>query len=225
MIDDLLISPHPDDDVIGPGGTIVHRVNSGKRVKIVHVTLGDAGSLTYSKRRLGRMREKEALAADRVLGVAPEDVIFLRMLDGYVEYNSKNIRLFTTLIRRERPRRVYVPHAADVHKDHMKTHELVVEAIRRAAGPWFQECKGKPWAVGTVLGYEVWTPLQHVTYAEDITDVMDTKLEALRQHKSQITDIQYDEGVQGLNRYRGVMTGKGEYCECFDVVQVSKLVK
>ena len=100
---------------------------------------------------------------------------------------------------------------------------MVVEAIVRASGPWFQECSGESWQVQTVLCYEVWTPIQEVSYAEDITEFINLKIEALKHHKSQIEEIRYDEAVKGLNRYRGIMTGKGKYCECFQVLKINKL--
>ena len=42
---------------------------------------------------------------------------------------------------------------------------------------------------------------------------------ALRCHQSQLEMIQYDEAVEGLNRYR-VMSGQGQYCEAFQVIKI-----
>ncbi|OGY22990.1 MAG: hypothetical protein A2172_03595 [Candidatus Woykebacteria bacterium RBG_13_40_15] len=71
--------------------------------------------------------------------------------------------------------------------------------------------------------YEVWTPLQEVSYVEDISKFLDLKIKALEQHKSQLQDINYDEAIKGLNRYRGIMTGKGRFCECFQVLKTNKI--
>jgi LmbE family N-acetylglucosaminyl deacetylase len=98
-----------------------------------------------------------------------------------------------------------------------------LEAINRAAGPWFQECKGEPWNVGTVLGYEVYSAIAVPEYVEDITQFNDKKLAALREHKSQIQNKPYDDWISGLARYRGVMTGKGTYCEVFEVIKIDKI--
>ena len=51
---------------------------------------------------------------------------------------------------------------------------------------------------------------------------MEQKLEALRMHASQIKYIRYDEAVMGLNRYRGIMSGKGDYCECFQLLKTGQ---
>jgi LmbE family N-acetylglucosaminyl deacetylase len=217
MADVLVVAPHPDDDVIGCGGSIIKHVKAGKKVKIAYVTSGDAGSLKYTKEELGRMREEEAPRGANILGVPADQLVFLRAPDGYVEFHKQDLLIqMASLIRSERPGLVYVPHAKDAHKDHIATHEITVEAVGRAAAPCFQECPGKPWSVEQVLGYEVWTPLAQVGYVEDISDCIEQKLAALREHKTQLENYQFDAAIQGLNRYRGVMTGKGTFVECFE---------
>lgn len=218
----MVFAPHPDDDLIGCGGSIVKHVKNGNKVTIVYMTSGDAGSLKYSKEELAKTREKETKEAAKVIGSI--ELVYLRNPDGYLEYNRENLVKLINLIREARPDIIYLPHRSDDHKDHKITHVLVSEAAGRASGPWFQECEGKPWAVKIILCYEVWTPLQDFSYVEDITDVIDVKIKALEQHKSQIQDIKYDEAVKNLNGYRGIMTGHGKYCECFHVLKISKLV-
>jgi LmbE family N-acetylglucosaminyl deacetylase len=71
--------------------------------------------------------------------------------------------------------------------------------------------------VGTILAYEVWTPLARIAYVEDISPTLDLKRRAMAEHASQLANLAYDEAFCGLNRYRGVMTGRGRYCECFDI--------
>jgi len=215
----LIFSPHPDDDIIGCGGTIAKLRNgaSKSKVTIVYMTSGDAGRLDYAKKDLARIREGEARGAAEALDVS--DLVFLRIPDGYIESSKQTLVSAVNLIRGRKPHIVYVPHAEDAHRDHKNTNMLAIEAIRRASGPWHQECVPRPWETGTVLGYEVWTPLSNPTYTEDITDFMQMKRGALEMHRTQLKDINYMGAVEGLNMYRGAMTGKGKYCECFDVIK------
>lgn len=217
----LVVAPHPDDDVIGCGGSIAKHRSNGHNVHVVYMTSGDAGSIKISKKILGETREKEAVEALCVLGVSGHT--FLRLPDGYVSVDDDILKRFIELIRETKPNVVYIPHAHDAHRDHKRTHKIVAEAVRRAGDEAFQECKGKPWSVGTVLCYEVWTPIQAVTYVEDVTKFMDKKLEAIRKHASQVAIVPYDDLVQGLNRYRGGMTGRGTYCECFQILRADKV--
>jgi LmbE family N-acetylglucosaminyl deacetylase len=219
MLKVLVFSPHPDDDVIGCGGSIAKHVKNGHVVSIVYMTSGDAGSLTRSKEELSHMREGEAKEAARVLGATK--TILMRQPDGYLSYNKAPLAKLVSLIREMRPNVIYLPHEEDGNEDHRVTAKLVREAVHRAAGPWFQECPGDPWDVDVLLAYEVWTPLRDVSYTENITAFKDTKLNALRKHVSQIDAISYDDAVEGLNRFRGALLGTGLYCECFNVIRAN----
>jgi LmbE family N-acetylglucosaminyl deacetylase len=213
----LVFAPHPDDDIIGCGGSIAKHIQQGNQISIIYMTSGEAGSLEYKPKELLQIREEEARNAAALLGVT--DLIFFRNPDGYLEYTPENLIRILAIIRSKKPTMVYVPHSTDAVPDHLITHQLAVEGCRRAAGPWFQECGEQPWGVKHILGYEVWTPLQKLAHSEDISDFISLKLEALQNHKSQIKHIPYDQAIQGLNRYRGIMTGKGNYCECFQLIQ------
>jgi len=213
----MVFAPHPDDDILGCGGSIAKHADQGKEVHTVFMTSGESGSLTYSGDELAAVRENEARNASRFLGV--KNTVFLRNPDGYLEFSRDNTSGIVTLIRSIQPDIVYIPHQHDANEDHRTTAMLVIDACRRAGGPWFPECGPTPWSVKTILAYEVWTPLQHVSYMEDITSWADTKIEALRLHASQLKDIQYDDAIMGLNRYRGIMSGKGGFCEAFQVLK------
>ena len=219
----LAFAGHPDDVLIGCGGSIVKHLDRKNEVYIVYMTSGESGSLDYSKEELANIREQETIEAMKILGVPKDNLIFLHNLDGYLNYDKKNLIDITNTVRKIRPEVVYVHHSSDAHTDHKTTSRIVREAISRAAGPWFQECTGKPHCVDKVLAYEVWTPLSTPNYIEDITDYLDVKIKALQMHKSQIKDIKYDTAAKGLAAYRGVMKGKGRYAEAFELLSIDKI--
>ncbi|MDW8034148.1 MAG: PIG-L family deacetylase [Nitrososphaerota archaeon] len=216
-----VFSPHPDDDLIGCGGSMYKHVKHGNKVTVVYMTSGEAGSVKYKKEELRKIREMEAKNATKILGI--DDLIFLRNPDGALEYNEENIRKLVEIIRNKRPQIVYIPHEKDSHKDHIATNRLVVESVRRAGMLSLNLYRGCPWLVETILCYEVWTPLQDFSFVEDITEVIDLKIKALREHKSALAEVKYDEAIQSLNRYRGIMTGKGKYCECFQLLSKGRI--
>lgn len=217
----LVFSPHPDDDVIGCGGSIVKHTRKGNEVTVVYLTNGDAGDLTHSKEELAEIRRKEAQSAAQVMGV--KETIFLDVHDGYLEYDQEILKKLITIIREQKPDIAYLPHKSDGHRDHTNTFVLVNEAIKRAGRNGYQECGNTPWELKTVLSYEVWTPIQRVNYIEDISEYIEIKLEALRKHESQLASLKYDEAVKGLNRYRGITTKNIEYAECFKVMKIDKI--
>lgn len=95
----LVLAPHPDDEVLGCGGVIQEALRLHLPLKIVFLTYGDNNQwsfLVYRKhpvlrpeavRRMGLIRHDEALAAARMLGVAPEALTFL----GYPDYGTLRI--------------------------------------------------------------------------------------------------------------------------------------
>jgi LmbE family N-acetylglucosaminyl deacetylase len=218
----LVFAAHPDDDIIGCGGSLAKHVKLGNQVSACYLTSGDAGSLDFPKKELTRIREDEARNAARVIGF--RNLTFLRNPDGYLEYSKDNLKKLVELVRDRRPNVVYVHHQFENHQDHRTTFQLASEAVGRAGGPWFQECKGEPWLVETVLAYEVSTPLSDFNYVEDISEFIDKKIAALRKHESQIKNMRYDEAAHGLARYRGAMAGKGKYCEVFKIIEASNLL-
>ncbi|NMC28016.1 MAG: PIG-L family deacetylase [Syntrophomonadaceae bacterium] len=213
----MVFAPHPDDDMIGCGGSMAHHVRQGDQVSIVYMTSGEAGSIDCQPGVLAACREDEAMRA--AAGLQIEDLIFLRYPDGGLEFTPKHLDALVSIIRTRQPDRIYLPHSGDSVSDHEATHRLVMEAIRRAAGPWHPQCGPAPWRVATILGYEVWTPLGTIGSVQDISPYISLKLQALQAHRSQLRSLPYDQAIAGLNRYRGIMTGQGDYCECFQLIR------
>jgi N-acetylglucosamine malate deacetylase 1 len=217
----LVIAPHPDDDAIGCGGSIVQHARRGDSVHIVYVTSGEHGSPVYTPSELATIREGEAAKGAAILGA--ESTTFLRQPDGNVSYSIDLVNQFIQLIRTEKPDVLYLPHSSDGHKDHQQAFGIVMEAVGRAQGNSFPEWGGKAWNIETILGYEVWTPMRGFQYVNDVSNEIEVKLSALREHTSQLANVQYDEAVRALNRFRGIMTEHGPYCECFEVLKVTRL--
>jgi len=215
----LVFAPHPDDDVIGCGGTIARNAAQGNQATIVYLTSGESGSLSHSPAELSVLREEEATRAASLLGVS--DLIFLRQPDGYIAWSKWLMDTLVTVIRSQQPSMVFLPHGQEEVRDHQQSCQLILEACKRAAGPWFPDCGKLSWSVNKILAYEVWTPLERYNLTVDISDFMQLKLDALREHGSQLTDIAYDEAVQGLNRYRGITSGAGQYAECFQLIKTT----
>ncbi len=190
----IVFAPHPDDDVIGCGGTIVKRIAQGKQVVVVYMTSGEAGmSVPSSSAQRATKREREARKAARHLGV--HKLRFLRFPDGGLSMHRTYLNMVRSIIDDLCPEFVYTPHDADGHSDHSMTCRLVAEALVN-----LQDAPRH-------LKYEVWTPLLEVDHLEDVSGVMKQKLEALRLHDSQVSLIPYHEAIEGLNKYRGIMDG------------------
>jgi LmbE family N-acetylglucosaminyl deacetylase len=199
----LVASPHPDDESIGCGGALAAHVADGDEVAVVFLTSGEEGMAGYPVDYARRWREREARKATGFLGV--NALSFLRLPDaGLGGEVAAAARGLAGVLRAERPDVVYVPHDGDDHLDHMATLAALRLALADSGPP-------KP----RLLGFEVWTPLNHFDEIVDISDHMATKMLAVRSYRSQVRYCRYDLAIKGLNAYRGALAAGSAYAEVF----------
>ncbi len=199
----LVIAPHPDDEVLGCGGTVCRHTARGERVAVVFLTSGELGLKQLPREEAWKIREAEARAAAKILKITALD--FLRLPDWTLgEHIEKAAHLLGPVLQRNKPQTIYLPHPGDGHPD----HRAVLPILRKALA-------GAAISQAELFGYEVWTPLAEHDHVEDITGNMPRKLRALRAHRSQLKEFDYERAVAGLNQFRGALAGKCRYAEVF----------
>ncbi|MFG2425648.1 PIG-L deacetylase family protein [Streptomyces sp. NPDC048448] len=227
VTDVLVFAPHPDDETLGCGGSIAHHTAMGRAVRIVVLTSGDRGVPGTAPETAGPVREREAEAAAGKLGVAADNVHFLRLPDGGIDPADRTQFLSVLrILRQTRPKVVYLPHAADAAHDHQQAHILVQRALEKGASRSYPEAGERHWA-GTVLGYEVWSPISTPSFFQSLqpSDI-EAKLAALACYRTQVKgegEADYaGEGGAALTRFRGAMT-TGGHREAFAVLRLAAL--
>ncbi len=204
----LVIAPHPDDEAIGCGGTLCKHSMRSDHIAVVFLTSGELGLKKLSREKAWRIREAEARRSLKVLGSDTMD--FLRLPDWCLGDNiAKGARLLRPILTREAPDVIYLPHPLEWHPDHKASLSILRSALRgsRIPAPMFRS-------------YEVWTPIAEPHHVENISKTMARKLRAVRSHRSQLGEFDYARAIQGLNQYRGEMTGKFRYAEVFQNVDL-----
>ena len=197
----LVISPHPDDDVIGCGGTIAKHIK--KKDSVIVAIVSYFGS-----------REREAVKVAKLLKY---EVTFLRLKEPIL-YNEKNLRAFIKLIRKFSPDIVYSPHKKEKDRDHRNCNDIISEALWMAGVDVYLEEGAKlKKEIFAFLEYEVWTPFEDFNFCVDISDFIKLKESAINIHLSQTSDRDYASGIIGLNKYRAVMKKCGSYAEVFNI--------
>jgi LmbE family N-acetylglucosaminyl deacetylase len=201
----MVISPHPDDESIGCGGTILKHVAEGDVVQIELLTSGEKGGHDLHEADVVRIREQEAAAVAEILGV--EYIEFYRQPDGHLRVSRPLASRLAQRIRDCKPSIIYAPHAAEQHPDHRVIVRLLQCALR------LLDLDEPP----RVLAYEVWTPLQQLDEIVDITPYIETKLKAIAAYSSQMRIMDFAAAAEGLARYRGEMHcwPGGEFAEVF----------
>ena len=193
----MVISAHPDDIEYVVAGTVAKWVRAGARVRYVLVTSGDAGSHQpgITRQEVARIREREARAAARVVGV--EEVVFLRYPDGEVEPTLALRRDLVREIRRFQPNVVICSDPTIVftsgdyinHPDHRAVGQAALDAVAPAvAMPLvFQELRAEGLEPHRVAEVYVSASANPDTWI-DITGTLERNIQALHQHASQFVD-------------------------------------
>jgi LmbE family N-acetylglucosaminyl deacetylase len=187
----MVIMAHPDDAEFTVAGTVAKWAQAGCEIVYVLCTSGNAGThepgMTSGK--IAAVREQEQREACRVLGA--KDVVFLGYDDGILQPTLKLRRDLVRQIRRWKPEAVitYDPmtlyYGDDYinHPDHRAAGQAAIDAIAPAAAmPLLWPEDGEPHRVHYVYisgadKSNVWV---------DISSTIERKIEALRQHKSQM---------------------------------------
>ena len=134
----LVVAAHPDDEVLGCGGTIARHADAGDQVQVLIVAEG-ATSRQQQRDRLQAGDELSTLAqaaqtAGSILGAAGDELFDLpdNRLDSLDRLDL--IKRIEQHIDHHQPQVVYVHHAGDVNVDHRRLHEALVTACRPTPG-------------------------------------------------------------------------------------------
>lgn len=206
----LVVSAHPDDHDFGTAGSIVSWVAGGITVTILVLTDGQAGGFDegIDRAEVPAIRRREQRAAAAVLGVS--DVRFAGYVDGELEPTPEVVRDIVRVIRQVRPDRMVIQSSERLfhllpasHPDHLAAGEASLRALYPHSGNPFsypELLEREQLAAWTVK--EVWISAHpEANHVVDVTDHVETKLAALRQHASQHVDSE-----QTMNMVRGWMT-------------------
>lgn len=196
----LAFGAHPDDIEVGMGGTIA-RYSKNKKYDVLMVIA------TVPNKREDRRKEAknaaEILGAElMILDIDPDKMIFSREL----------VRRFDEVIREYSPEIVYTHWNHDSHQDHVAVANAVIASTRK------NNC--------SLYIYEQMIPGGIVPYGfrtqsfVDISEVIDTKIESIMAHKSQVgmNGEWWLYGVKGRAMYRGYQINV-KYAETFEVVK------
>lgn len=189
----MVVVAHPDDAEFGFGGTLAKLAKEGMEIAYVLCTSGNKGSndLTMTSERLAPIREQEQ--RDAAAAIGSTDVTFLRYGDGELESTREVIGKITREIRRFRPDIIFCQdpyqRTRHNHRDHRNAGQSAFDAVYPVARdhlhfPEHLEEGFQPHKVAEI--YTGFTENPDVVI--DISDVMETKIAALRAHKSQIGD-------------------------------------
>lgn len=199
----LVIAPHPDDEILGVGGTIAKRVINGDNVYVCVVT--KAGEPLF-REELVEQGRRECREADQFLGV--KETFFLDFPAARLEEVPRyklNDGLMQA-VQKVKPDEIYIPHRGDMQLD----HKMVVDATMVALRPKYRHVVRRIYAYETLseTGWDIPNTLNEFipTVYEDISNTLEKKLNAMNIFQSQLAEFPAARSlgaIEALAKYRG----------------------
>ncbi len=220
----LVVAAHPDDSEFGAAGTAHLWTREGWDFYYLICTDGSKGTEDpeMTPDRLIPLRRDEQRAAARVVGV--KEVFFLDYVDGELQYTRELLCDVVRYIRRLKPYAVFSHDPNQIvrnmfinHPDHRRAGEVAIDAVYPIARnrPSFPELLAEGLEPHSVKELYLWTA-SDVNFEVDISEVLETKFEALRQHASQFSEM--EETEERLRRFW--LEPDGRYLERFRRIQL-----
>lgn len=211
----LVVGAHPDDEVLGAGGTMAKHADAGEEVHVLIVTEGttqqyDDEDLVERKRRDARACADRLGASEVHFGDLPD----MRLDDvPHVEVNA----VVEEVCEAVAPDLVYTHSRREVNRDHVAVHDSTLVATRPGSG------------VSTVLAYETpssteWAPRTDGFEPDLFVDIeghLDAKVEAFEAYETEVREYPHPrsaEALRALAKTRGTACGSPT-AEAFDVLR------
>ena len=210
LLNILIIAAHPDDEVLGMGGTIKKFSNLGYNIQLCVISEG--ASAQYSDKEMVNVRRESCIKAGKILGI--QDFKFLGFPDAKLDSIPQleiNIEI-EKIISEFKPEIVFTISDGDLSQDHQKVFDSTLVATRPINSQ-----------IRKVLAYELPGPrifqFQPTIY-EDISTEIISKNEAMLKYESEIEQFPHPrsiESIESLAKYRGSQSGL-KFAEAFRLI-------
>lgn len=197
----LVIAAHPDDEVIGAGGTIAAHAARGDQVFIAILTEGASVQFPGEDDKIS-LKKRQALDAARMLGA--KKVFSGDFPDQRLDATPVlEVNRFVERVAREvEPHVIYTHHFADLNSDHRVAYEAAAVAARPFSLPSFER----------LLCYSVDTlthagqGAQQFNVYSDITETLEVKLKAMQIYETEMRAYPHPRSVEAM-RYMALRNG------------------
>ncbi|WP_427338095.1 PIG-L deacetylase family protein [Caloranaerobacter sp. DY30410] len=220
----LVIAAHPDDEILGVGGTVKKHVNKGD---IVDCLILGEGMTSRGKKRedtdkkiLDKLHE-DTLNAAKIIGY--RNVYFSNLPDNRFDSIDlldiiKEVEKYVDMLK---PDIIYTHHYGDLNIDHRKTFESVITACRPVGEYSVKEIYTFETPSSTEWNFKYEDNIFKPNVFIDIEDTIKDKLDAIACYKTEIRDYPHPRSLKALKiiaQRWGIIVGK-KYVEVFELIR------
>ena len=205
----LVIAPHPDDEVLGMGGTIK---KLSKKNKIILCVVSEGATAQYKDKKMIKVRRDSCKKAAKILGIS--QTIFLDYPDMRLNLSHLDInKKLEEIVEKYRPEIVYTAPKNDLNLDHQMVFNSTLVACRPKSG------------VKQILCYEIQgnTKVPFVPNVfENIEKEFPYKIKGFKMYKSEIEEFPNPRSIAAIENLaiqRGIESGTKK-AEAFELIRV-----
>lgn len=205
----LVLAPHPDDELVGCGGTLLALSNLGAKIHVVQMSQGvtcDALKNEDKEVKLIRRWHEAKRVAQRF---DFQQYYWPSNAKGDLDNSKVNENNLLNLIQELKPAILFVPSDNDLHKEHQQVFNMLTNVL-----------KYDHQSV-TVLKYPVWGALKKIDYAIDITAHRFDVLHAMYDYKVAMKAEDYASRMHYIWAYQGQIT-MGDSEKMVEVFSISR---
>lgn len=215
----IVISAHPDDEVLGCGGTLIKHRESGDKIDWI-ITTNINIDLGYSPREVKR-RQNEIVEVENKLKINKTYKLNYPTMSLSDETLIEMIPKISEIFKESKPEIIYVLNRSDAHSDHLITFKAVMACTKSFRYPFIKrilmyECISET-EFGPALTENHFLP----TYFVDISSHLKEKLDLMAIYESEIGKHPFPRSfrnIEALSIFRGASVGV-EYAEAFQVLK------
>ena len=222
----LVVAAHPDDEVLGCGGTIARLIGGEEGHNVYVAILGEGITSRYDKREqvdqeiLKELQERSRQVS-KLLGV--KDLFLYDFPDNRFDTVAllDIVKTVERLINRFQPQIVYTHHGGDLNIDHAITHRAVMTATRPVENCPVKEIYAFEVPSSTEWAFGQFKPILQPNVFVDISTTLETKVKAMKVYSSEVRYAPHprsSEMLQAVAKRWGSVIGI-EYAEAFELIR------
>ncbi len=217
----LVIAPHPDDEILGVGGTLLKRKSEGHKLAWVIITKPGEG-LKWSNEKILK-RENQIIDITNKIGF--DKVYQLNFSAATLSELSipTLIKAISQTITNFSPNEIFLPHLGDVHSDHKVVHNAVISSTKSFRVDSIKRLIAYETISETEYGLDRSKAFFPNLYV-DISHFLDQKLNLMDIYTSEVDNFPFPrsrEAILSLARYRGSSC----YCSAAEAFEILKQIE
>jgi LmbE family N-acetylglucosaminyl deacetylase len=197
----LVLAAHPDDEVLGCGGTIRRLASEGHAVYVA--ILGEGITSRYPQRdqaAAGLIQQLHARSQSAGDLLGTKEVELLSLPDNRFDTVPllEVVKMIEACLAKHQPEIVYTQHGGDLNIDHLVTYRATLTATRPVAGQPVRAVYAYEVASSTDWAFQQFSPPFQPNVFVDITETLNVKIQAMQIYESEARRFPHPRSPEAL---------------------------